>query len=193
MTINIEYEHPRRQMRLKGRDYTGSGLYFITICLYGRSRLLGEIKDGKMFLNMAGRMVEGVWLGLVNRFPGVALDEYVVMPDHFHGILNVGATLVVARKTNGATARAGIGRIRTAGDLMRAGTRPAPTISAMVGTFKSATTVAYGRLARRGLAHPFTNKLWQRGYYDRIIRNRDELNRIREYIVSNPSNWSKML
>ena len=90
--------HQRRSIRLKGYDYSQAGLYFITICVKNRACLLGNIANGTMILNDAGKMVETEWLNLKTRFPNIELHEYVVMPNHFHGILEiVGATLVVAQ------------------------------------------------------------------------------------------------
>ena len=118
--------HHRKSIRLKGYDYSQAGLYFITICCERRGNPLwlpfGEITDDKMFLNDAGKMIETEWLELTTRFPNIALHEYITMPNHFHGILqittkhvgaplvgaqnttptnNVGATLVVAQNNNG--------------------------------------------------------------------------------------------
>jgi hypothetical protein len=102
MTVNTKHnpdKHHRRSIRLCGYDYSCDGLYFITVCGQGRACLFGEIVDGEMILNPAGRMVEKCWLAIPNRYRNVILHEYVVMPNHFHAILQidtVGATLVVA-------------------------------------------------------------------------------------------------
>ena len=97
--------HHRKSIRLKGYDYSQAGLYFITICCERRGNPLwlpfGEITDDKMFLNDAGKMIETEWLELTTRFPNIALHEYITMPNHFHGILqiptkHVGAPLVGA-------------------------------------------------------------------------------------------------
>lgn len=77
----------RRSIRLKGYDYAGAGAYFVTICAHNRECLFGKIVDGKMVLNDAGRMVETVWDQLPIRFPHLELDEFIVMPNHIHGIL----------------------------------------------------------------------------------------------------------
>ncbi len=80
-------KHHRRSIRLRGYDYSSAGAYFVTICAQNRMGLFGTICDGITQLNAAGQMVAGEWQGLVERFPGIDLDEYVVMPNHFHGIL----------------------------------------------------------------------------------------------------------
>ena len=98
MEYNPE-KHHRHSIRLKGYDYAQAGLYFITICVQNRKCLYGDITNGKMNLNDAGRMVENQWLMLPQRFANIHLHEYIVMPNHFHAILEiaVGATLVVAQ------------------------------------------------------------------------------------------------
>ena len=90
--------HNRRSIRLKGYDYTQAGLYFVTICVQNRACLLGEIYNNEMILNDAGQMIQSEWLKLPNRFSNIELHEYIIMPNHFHAILEiVGATPVVAR------------------------------------------------------------------------------------------------
>ncbi|MCI0596714.1 MAG: hypothetical protein L0Z48_09285, partial [candidate division Zixibacteria bacterium] len=108
--------HHRRSIRLKEYDYAQAGAYFVTICTQGREGLFGGIKNGGMELNPAGQMVQTVWEELPRRFPDIELDEFIIMPNHVHGIIViVGAPLVGARGS-GAD-----------GDKNRAGTRPAPT------------------------------------------------------------------
>ncbi|MDP4999472.1 MAG: hypothetical protein NWQ41_10940, partial [Saprospiraceae bacterium] len=90
--------HHRKSIRLKGYDYSQAGLYFITICIQHRACLFGHITKGEMILNDAGNMVKNEWLNLKTRFPNIELHDYVVMPNHFHGILEiVGAPLVGAQ------------------------------------------------------------------------------------------------
>ena len=167
----------RCSIRLKEYDYSQSGAYFVTICAHDRECLFGEIVDGKMILYDAGRMIDEQWQELETRFPHIELDEYVIMPNHFHGIILVGATLVVAQETT----------------KDRAGTRPAPTegttIGDIVGAFKSITTDQYINGVNTEDWQPFSSRLWQRNYYERVIRNEDELNEIRQYIIDNPAKW----
>ncbi|MDD5094035.1 MAG: transposase [Dehalococcoidia bacterium] len=177
-------KHHRRSIRLKDYDYSQAGAYFVTICIQNRECLLGDVLDGEMHLSQAGEMVIRVWDDLTVRYPAVALDEFVVMPNHVHGIVIVGALFV------GAQQMAGIKPAISADDVtVRAGTRPAPTLSEIIGTFKSITTKEYTvGVAQNGWA-PFHQRLWQRNYYEHIIRNEDDLNQIREYIQTNPLNW----
>jgi len=119
--------HHRRSIRLKGYDYAGDGWYFVTICTRNYLHLFGKIDNGIMMANDAGRMVEQQWLGLVDSFANITLREFIVMPNHFHGIVEiVGAPLVGAQ--NGGK------------PPNRAPTRGAPTVGNVVGAFKSLTT-----------------------------------------------------
>lgn len=172
----------RRSIRLKEYDYSQSGAYFITICTHSRKCIFGEIADGQITLNDAGKMLSAEWQKLIARFPNIELDEYVIMPNHFHGIVTlnfkiVGATLVVAQETTND----------------RAGTRPAPTrgttIGDIVGAFKSITTDQYINSINTKDWKPLNGKLWQRNYYEHVIRNESKLNEIRQYIVDNPAKW----
>jgi len=135
-----------------------------------------------MILNDAGKMIDYQWNNLAGRFTHIELDEHIVMPNHFHGIIIVGATLVVAQNKNNRT-------------NIRAGTRPAPTrmatIGDMVGAFKSITSYEYTNGIKQNHWKPFDGKLWQRNYYEQIVRNKTSLQRIREYIVNNPCQWQQ--
>ena len=169
----------RRSLRLPGYDYRRNGFYFVTICVDDREPRLGRIVDGRVEWTEAGRMVDAHWRSLPDRFANVALHAYVVMPDHVHGILKmVGAPLVGAPD----------GTVTDIG----AATRAAPTSSDqpplgdVIGAFKSLTTNAYIRGVRHHGWPPFDRRLWQRNYYERVIRNEAELAQIRAYIRANP-------
>jgi putative transposase len=177
--------HHRRSIRLSGYDYSQAGAYFVTVCAKDRACLFGEVADGVMRPNDAGRMVADVWVALPARFPTVQIDEFVVMPNHVHGIVvlndhDVGAPLVGALSTD-----------------KRAGTRPAPTDKAIttptlgdiVGAFKSITTDDYIVGVRQNDWPAFSGKLWQRNYYEHIIRDDESFERIRQYIMDNPPQW----
>jgi REP element-mobilizing transposase RayT len=161
--------HHRRSIRLKGYDYAQAGLYYITICTQNRACLFGEIQNGEMNLNDAGKMVENEWFKLPQRFQNIQLREYIVMPNHFHAILEIlGATLVVAPNNNTV----------------------APTaLGGMIGAFESITTVEYIRGVKNNNWKPFNGKLWQRNYWEHIIRSEQSYNRISKYIFDNPENW----
>ena len=191
--------HNRRSIRLKGYDYSQAGLYFITICVKNRTCLFGHIerKDApcghpKMILNDAGEMVYDEWNKLPERFPNIQLHEYIVMPNHFHAILEiVGATLVVAQNNKVEHRKGNPSGYQTEKGQPQ---RIAPTINPrilgdMVGAFQSIVTVEYIRGVKTKNWHPFNKKLWQRNYWENIIRNEQSYNRISEYIFNNPENW----
>ena len=140
--------------------------------------LFGSVVDGELHLNDAGKMVRRVWDGMPDRFPFINMDEFVVMPNHIHGVIFIRQPA----PTTGATSRA-----PTRGG--RAPTRGAPTLGDVVGAFKSVTTVEYVR-GVRGLGwQRFDKRLWQRNYFERVIRDESELGRIREYIANNIMKW----
>jgi len=151
-------------MRLEGYDYSQEGRYFITICTQGRRCMFGEIIGDRVQLNDAGLVIESWWRKLADKFPIVQTDEYVVMPNHFHGIVNVGA--------------APCGRPTTRNESGQPH-RVAPTLVDIVHWFKTMTTNKYIRGVKEGDWLPFRKKLWQRNYYEHVIRDEDELNHFR--------------
>ena len=155
-------KHHRQSIRLKGYDYTQTGAYFVTICTQDRECLFGDVVDGEIRLNNVGQMVYRIWNDLSVKYPDIETDEFVVMPNHVHGIivLPVGAPLVGALSSGMTIDNA----------KNRAGTRPAPTLGDIVGVFKSITTHQYTDGARQKDWPPFNKKLWQRNYYEHIIR-----------------------
>lgn len=166
----------RKPTRLRKFDYSRPGAYFVTVCVQGRACLFGEIVGEVMRPNDIGRMVRAVWGELPQHFPGIGPDEFVVMPNHVHGIILLGSALDVGAPLVGA---------RTG-----AGTRPAPTLGSIVGAFKSLSTNGYIRGVKEFGWPAFDGKLWQRNYYEHIIRNEHELNSTREYIENNPLQWA---
>ena len=177
----------RRSIRLDSYDYSQSGAYFLTICTQNRGCVFGEIVEGEMEPNDAGGMVQARWDELATRFADLELDEFVVMPNHVHGIIFVGAPLVGALP--------GVDPSETNDAAKRAGTRPAPTFTKtilgdVVGAFKSITTHDYVIGVKQRCWPPFPGKLWQRNYYEHIIRNDGSLKHIRQYIVENPARWA---
>lgn len=174
--------HHRKSIRLKGYDYSQAGLYFITICVHNRECLFGEIIDGKMILNDTGKMADNEWVKIPERFTNVQLHEYVVMPNHFHAIMEiVGATLVVAPNdtVNEKGQPQGIAPI----------VKP-KTVGDMVGAFQSIVTVEYIRGVKQLGWQSFNGKLWQRNYWEHIIRDEQSYQRIADYIINNPKKWN---
>lgn len=190
----MTHDLPRRKpLRLAGYDYAQAGAYFVTIVTQGRTLLFGEIVQDEMRLNAAGNMTEKIWQSLRERFPTVELGEYVVMPNHFHAvIILVGAGLVPARHGRGPSmneesdASGGV-------DVTGATTRVAPTgptLGQIIGAFKSITTHEY-IVGVKTLGWPaFDKSIWQRNYYEHIIRSEDAAQRIALYIESNPARWA---
>ena len=160
--------HRRRSIRLQHYDYTQNGAYFITLCTQNHTCLFGQIISGEMHLNNAGEMLEFHWLSLIDRFDKIELDEFVIMPNHFHAIINI---------TN----------------LMMTNARPCrkvdSTLGQIVGTFKSLSTNDYIRNVKQNNWHRFDKKLWQRNFYEHIIRDETAYYQILEYIQTNPLRW----
>lgn len=171
--------HHRRSIRLQDYDYAQAGAYFVTICAQNRECLFGKVMDGKMMLNDTGRVAQAVWDGLPGRFPTIELDQFVVMPNHLHGILVLVGTQFIAP----TIPRQGV--INRAPTMMQQGQgviNRAPTLGEIVRTFKAAT-------ARQIRLVGLSEFGWQRNYYEHVIRDEDSLNRIREYIATNPLRW----
>jgi putative transposase len=152
-------KHRRRSIRLPGYDYSWTGVYFVTFCTLNRENLLGQVADGEMLLNAAGEILGKKWAELPEHFPNVSLDAFMVMPNHVHGVIFI----------------ASAGRGAASG---------APTLGMVIRAFKSISAIEINRLLGRA-----GQPLWQRNYYEHIIRNDESLNRIREYILSNPLSW----
>ena len=163
MRYDLERHH-RRSIRLKGYDYTQAGAYFVTIVTQGRECLFGEIVEGEVRLNPLGEIVGESWRWLGMQYDYVELDEWRIMPNHLHGII-----VII--------------------DDGRGGSRTAPTvkrkpIGRLVGAFKTVSTKRINE--HRGTPGV---RVWQRNYYEHIIRNEDDLEAIREYIACNPMRW----
>jgi putative transposase len=175
----------RGSLRLKGYDYSMAGAYFVTICTQDRACLFGDVAAGAMRLNEAGQMVATLWDGLAARFPSVEIDRFVVMPNHLHGILVLDADAGAAT-TERATTRVAPTNVDPVGaPLVGAPAR----LGDVVGAFKSLATTGYiGGVKAKGWPE-FRGRLWQRNYYEHIIRDEGALNRIRRYVDDNPARW----
>ena len=169
----------RRSIRLIVYDYSGAGAYFVTICAQNLESLLE--------LPLVRELVKSVWYELPSRFPSVQLDEFVIMPNHVHGIIimmePVGAgprACPNARQSEMAGQPRGVAATSAQG----------PTLGQVVHWFKSFTTAKYRHGVKYKQWAPFPGRLWQRNYYERVVRNEEELHRIREYIQTNPVRWA---
>ena len=162
--------HHRRSRRLKGYDYSQAGAYFITVCTRNRECLLGDVIDGVMALNDAGRVVEEEWMKSADIRKEIELDAFVIMPNHIHGIIVID----------------GRGTARRAPTCERFGQPTVGSIPTIVRAFKSACTKRINDM-RNARGTP----VWQRNYYEHVIRNEDDLDRIRQYIADNPVCWAE--
>lgn len=168
--------------RLKGYDYSSPGVYFITICAFESQHLFGEIINGKMILNKYGEIVHENWAAIPDHFDCVYLDEFVVMPNHIHGLICRGTAC--RARTLACRARPMACRARTSEEYGQ----PVPgSIPTIVRSFKSSVTHQINRQYQKS-----KNYIWHRNYYDHIIRNDEELSRVRMYIRNNPINWKNI-
>lgn len=167
----------RQSLRLRGYDYSQAGAYYVTICTHNRACLFGEVINGEMVLNPVGHIVESEWKRTEDIRKDVVLDAVVVMPNHVHMIVFcVGADR--RPPTNHPS-----GGPQSAPTTLRS--NPTTVLGNIFKGFKSATTVKINQ-HRQTPGTP----VWQRGYYDHIVRNDDDLNRIRQYITDNPMQWA---
>jgi len=171
MTDNL-VKHQRRSIRLKDYDYSQAGVYFITICTYDKECLFAKVVDGEMVLNEYGHLIEEEWLRTADIRNNVALDVFIIMPNHFHGIL------AIVDNCRGTARCAPTSHNRQFGKMTSA------SIPAIIRSFKSATTKRINELP--GTPH---TPVWQRNYYEHVIRDENDLNEIREYVVNNPLKW----
>jgi putative transposase len=170
--------HHRRSIRLKGYDYTQAGAYFITICTQDRRRLFGEVVNGRMRLNDAGEIVRDEWFRTAALRPYVRLDddEFVAMPNHIHGIVRIVGDVEVRHHAEER-------RRRAVGEQFG---KPVPgSVSTIIRAFKSATTRGINALRDTP-----GGVVWQRNYYEHVIRDEDALHRIQRYIIANPARWT---
>ena len=214
----MKYNLPnRKSIRLKGYDYSQAGLYFVTICTQNRKYLFGNIKNQQMILNDAGQMVKKWYYELENKFNDIKCREMVIMPNHFHCIIEnigitVGADLRVCPNTtdneiisNNETISGNVtnsdnetnsGNVTNSGNETNSdnenikGEHIGSPLRAVVQWFKTMTTNEYIRGVKNKKWQRFDKKLWQRNYWEHIIRNENENYRIAKYIVDNPLKWN---
>ena len=188
MTKFDPQKHHRRSIRLKGYDYSQEGAYYVTIVTWHREFLFGEIVNKEMRLNKVGKIVEWEWLELPKRLPYVELGVHVVMPNHFHGILfiheNVGATRQgQTMSLSGAEPLQTLTTDGIDGSPLPCGPKPA-SLGAIIAQFKSRVTKRIWKFPEfKG------TPIWQRNYYEHIIRNENDLQNKTDYIESNPLLW----
>ena len=163
--------HHRRSIRLRGHDYARPGLYFVTLCTADRRPLFGTVVNGRMALNDAGRAAAACWREIPCHFPNTALDEWIVMPDHLHGILRIATRSERAKWANDHSETG-------ANDHSPLPHGTTGTLGSIVRGFKIGVTRHLGGVSP-----------WHRNFYDIIIRDAAALANIRAYIRDNPTNW----
>jgi putative transposase len=155
----------RRSIRLRDFDYRSTAAYFVTIVSHGRNAIFGHVGDGTVALTPLGRTIAGCWQAIPAHFPHASLDEVILMPNHLHGIVLL----------------AGVDGGAATGARMASG-----SLGAVVRSFKAAST-RQAKVVNLSLGGP----LWQRGYYERVIRNDRELDALRAYVRENPLKWGQ--
>ena len=161
----------RRSIRLRGYDYAQAGVYFVTIVTQNRTCLFGEVAYGIMQLNRTGRMVTDCWQWLGTQYAYVTLDEFVLMPNHLHGLIMITDNV---RRGGSRTAP-------TAADSPAGKRKP---LGRLIGAFKTVSTKQFNS-AQGKTGSP----LWQRNYYEHVVRRDELLDKIRQYIRENPARW----
>tara|TARA_R110002111_G_scaffold261984_1_gene336619 strand:- start:100024 stop:100590 length:567 start_codon:yes stop_codon:yes gene_type:complete len=173
----------RKSIRLQGYDYSQAGFYFVTICTQNHLCLFGEIqRNGQMKRNSAGEMLDKWWLELAHKYPLVTLHERIVMPNHFHGIVQI------EHDTEAKGSRTEFTSIKITDQDEQLHSDP-HSLASIIGWFKSMTMNEYIRQVKTQGWKPFYQRLWQRNYYEHIIRDEEAWNEISDYIRTNPQRW----
>jgi putative transposase len=188
MVVN-DYYH-RKSIRLRGYDYADNGLYFVTICVQHRECLLGHVNQKQIHLNDAGKMIWTYWHKLSDKYPEITIDESIIMPNHMHGILNinhsVGANPCIRPNKND--------HLTSGGDNTVSPLRIPNTYTGLgqyLSWFKRMTTNEYIHEVSKHNWPRFDHRLWQRNFYEHIIRFEREYWAIKQYIQDNPQNWDQ--
>ncbi len=180
--------HHRKSIRLRDYDYSQAGAYYITICVKDKVFLFGNVVDDEMILNNAGIMIDKWWQKIPEKFPDIELDEYQIMPNHFHAIIiNVGADPRVSPTLHRESNMDGVSGEHVDADL---GEHKGSPLQDIVRWFKTMSTNEYIRNVKKNNWEPFNGKLFQRNYFEHIIRSEDAYNNIVAYIRNNPMHWN---
>jgi len=171
-------KHNRKSMRLEGYDYSYPGAYFVTVCTWDRECLFGRVQNEQMHLNELGRIVEEEWIISGDVYNYIGLDLHVVMPNHFHGVVliddhdNIVGTIHESSQQKPTT-------------LTTPKQRRKMILPKFMGRFKMQSSKRINQLCNKS-----GTPVWQKSFYDHIIRNEDDWNRVREYIINNPLKWA---
>jgi putative transposase len=164
----------RKQIRLKGYDYSKSGYYFVTICTQNREKWFGKVKGGITHLNKFGEFAKNFWTEIPGHFEDVEIDEFSIMPNHAHGILIVERNMVGDAYMRPHQGNAFMHSLQDKTKML---------LSKIIQQYKASVTHKINNLQND------LHFQWQRSFYDHVIRNESELFRIREYIQNNPLRW----
>ncbi len=164
--------HHRRSIRLKGYDYSRAGLYFVTLCCQDRACLFGEIRNGQHFLNDAGKIANGYWLEIPAHFPNAVLHEYIVMPNHVRGIIEL--------VNEGVENQNRVENFQPQNEFQKIIPH---SIGSIVRGFKIGVTKWFRQ-------NTDVHTVWQRNYWEHIIRDDQAYQRISDYIINNPAKWA---
>jgi len=175
----------KKQYRYKNYDYSQNGMYFVTICTKDREEFFGEIKNGKMELSEIGSIADKFWREIPDHLSFTDLDEFAVMPNHIHGIIEICKEGEIETVGTGQCPVPTVSMETTKPTGSKFGHVTPKSLSTIIGTYKSIVTKTIN------LQIPNSGFAWQTRFHDRIIRDDDELNRIREYIQTNPETWER--
>lgn len=160
----------RKPNRLSNYNYSSNGIYFVTICSKNRLNIFSEINTNsvgtglapvRLHLTRIGNIIDKHWQTIPKDNDNIELDQYIIMPNHIHGIIQI-------KKRTGAS--------------------PVPTLSKIIGSFKSKSSLEYLKYIEQNNLD-VSGQIWQRSFYDHVIRSEESLSEIREYIINNPLNW----
>lgn len=198
MTYNPDI-HQRKSIRLKNYDYSQEGLYFITICTENKEKLFGEIIESKIKLNNAGQMIEKIWFEIPLFYEGFILHDFVVMPNHIHGIIEIIEKVGADSHISPDSTASLLGKIQRTHNVSNQqgeyGNSPLPrkqiSISELIQSFKILTTNNYIKMVKNNELPSFNKRVWQRNYYENIIRNEKRYLQVIDYIKNNPLKWEE--
>ncbi len=181
--MGVEDRHNRRSIRLRDYDYATPGAYFVTICASERGCLFGGVADGEIRLTREGQVAYESWVAIPDHIPLVSLDAFIIMPDHIHGILVIagrGDDLACELPAGDVGARHAV----PLQNVERFGHPVVSSVPTIVRSFKAATTKRINEMRDTPGA-----AVWQRNYYEHIVRDEADLDRVRKYIAENPVRW----
>ena len=203
----------RQSIRLSNYDYSQKGSYFITLVTQDRIHLFGKIEDGKMILNTVGKIVEEEWKKTIDLRSNISLGEFIIMPDHMHMIITISAQIekkedkewiysnpkspshtigAIIRGFKGASTKKINLFLNRTGELPFAPTTELPFAPTTELPFAPTSELPFAPTSESPFAPEFYKyKIFQRNYYEHIIRNENDYNRIEQYIIDNPINWKK--